>query len=369
MNQLEYYQNNTKDFSVKKHDKKDLYLIKYKHLGIDWSQPYALEARGIILDGDSNVVARPYKKFFNYKELLNRDDLPREIRLLSKWDRDKKYTVLEKLDGSLAIISQYEDEMIYASSGNMEGKYPHMFKMWFDKNLTPMQKRKLKKITKNHTLLFEYVSPKNRIVVPYKKEDMVLHGIINTKTGEEIFDKIVFDSIAEDIGVNTANRFAITYETIMRVKKQQSGEDLFEGFVVRFDDGKRIKIKLDEYVELHSDHTLSMGKVDSRAKIKHYINRLEEGTLDDLISILEERNDIHAMKVINKVISLNNEFYDLLEHAKGIVNETGFTNKIYAINVGDDKVLDKIVLNIEKEKTLEKIKTKFILDEMEDFSK
>ena len=251
MNQLEFYKSKPEDFSINKHRQKDLYIIKYKHPAVDWSNEWTRQARGIVLDGDSNVISRPYEKFFNYKELEWREDIDKNTKKLSEWDKGQ-YTVIEKLDGSLAIVSQYEDEILYTSSDSLQGKFPHMFKSWFDKNLTPRQKRNLKSLTKTYTLMFEYIGPNNRIVVPYKKTQMILHGVINTETGEELFDEAPFNKIAEDIGVGTANRMGqIELETLMRVKKQDFTDNLLEGFVIRFDSGKRLKIKMDYYVELH----------------------------------------------------------------------------------------------------------------------
>ena len=83
MNLLEHYRQYPQYFMINKHPEKDLYLVKYIHLGIDWSIEGALDARGLILDSSGNVVARPYKKFFNYKELEGREDLPEHIRQLS----------------------------------------------------------------------------------------------------------------------------------------------------------------------------------------------------------------------------------------------------------------------------------------------
>lgn len=367
MNQLDFYKSKPEDFNINKHRQKDLYIIKYKHPQVDWSNEWTRQARGIVLDGNSNVVSRPYEKFFNYKELEWRDDIDKETKKLSEWD-DSNYEVIEKLDGSLAVVSQYDDEILYTSSGNLQGKFPHMFKVWFDKNLTPRQKRNLKSLTKTYTLLFEYISPNNRIVVPYERTQMVLHGVINTRTGEELFDEAPFNKIAEDIGVDTANRMGhIELETLMRVKKLQDlTENLFEGFVIRFDNGKRLKIKTDQYVELHSEHTLWLGGVDTKKKTKLYIERIKDKTIDDLIAVMTEHRDKKAVEYINKVISKYNEFDRLIEESKEIVNEQNFSRKDYAINVGTDDWIDKLVLGHGNDKKVEDMRIKFILDELGD---
>lgn len=362
MNQLEFYESNPEDFFINKHKKKDLYIIRYKHPMVDWSNEWTRQARGIILDGDSNIVSRPYEKFFNYLELDWREDLDEDIKMLSKWEKEP-YTVIEKLDGSLAVVSQYKGELLYTSSGSLQGKFPHMFKEWFDKNLKPRQKRNLKSLTETYTLLFEYVGPNNRIVVPYKKNQMILHGVIHTQTGRELFDEAPFKKIADDIGVETANRMGqIELETLMRVKRQDFTDNLFEGFVVRFDSGKRLKIKTDHYVELHSDYTLGFGAVDTKNKTKLYIEKINNGTIDDLLAIVTERRDRSMSDYINKVISLHKEFNQLVKESKKIVKEEGFTKRDYAINVGSENWIDKLVLNNGKDDKIENMRTNFILE-------
>ncbi len=53
---------------VKERD--NLVLLKYNTLGADWTQSALYDCRGIILDRDDNwnVVAYPYRKFFNIGE-------------------------------------------------------------------------------------------------------------------------------------------------------------------------------------------------------------------------------------------------------------------------------------------------------------
>jgi len=359
--------NNEEDFIVKKHSAKDLYIVKYRHSGIDWSQPHALDARGIVLDGDSNVVARPYKKFFNYNELRHREDLPREIKRLSYWNSGD-YVVMEKLDGSLAVVSQYKGELLFSSSGNIEGEYPELFQSWFEKNLTKEQMSELKMLTGNHTLIFEYVSPETRIVVPYQEAQMILHGIIHTETGNEInlFDKpSVFRFFAESIGVDTPHVFNITLEQVLRIKEQDFGEDILEGFVVQFKSGKRLKIKTDEYVKRHFDYTIAFGRIDTKRKIELFIQKIEDGTIDDIIAILEEKRDLTSVKFINDLMAINTKFNKLVLKAKKVVEVKTFDKKEYVLTYGHSELFDKLVLNIQNEFAIERIKRDYIKDELE----
>lgn len=68
---------------------------------------YTLMARGLILDYDYNVVAMPFKKFFNYEEHKT-DDIP----------KNEKYEIYDKMDGSLGILFYYADEWHIATRGS-----------------------------------------------------------------------------------------------------------------------------------------------------------------------------------------------------------------------------------------------------------
>lgn len=367
LNQLEYYLSNKDDFTVKKHSEKDLYIIKYKHPQVDWSNEYTLQARGIVLDGEGNIVARPYPKFFNLGELRGRDDLDRKTRRLSEWNSDK-YEVLEKLDGSLVTVFSHEDELMFASSGNLEGEFPNKFKSWFDKNLIKAQKKYLLGLTENYTLMFEYISPDNRVVVPYNKTEMVLHGILDTKNvGGEITDSKVLEVVSNELGVSLANNFGrLEKESVLNLQKQDYSDNLFEGFVIRFENGKRIKIKTDTYVSVHGEHTIGMGRIDSKRMIEEYISRIDNDTIDDLIALMEQRGDSEVIKVINKVMDKSYAFRNMVKEAESITNDESFNKKEWVMQRGSEDWFSKVVLNINNRSKIDKIRVNFILEKFKE---
>lgn len=368
MNMLEYYKSKPKDFMVKKHSTKDLYIVKYLHSGIDWSQPYALDARGIVLDGSGNVISRPYRKFFNYMELANREDLSDEIKKMSAWEDNERFAVFDKLDGSLAVISQYDGELLYSSSGNIEGVYPDKFKNWIESNLWDSQIEKLEEFTKIFTLVFEYISPIDRIVLNYEEEQMVLHGVINTQTGEEILHVNVLEEIANVIGVELAEYYDyMTLEELEEIKKHSLGEDkLIEGFVILFNNGKRLKIKTQEYLDIHGKSTIGFGKIDSKAKVKIYIDMIENDEIDDFIALYQQREDEYTVKFLNDVYAIHRNFMAMVAEAERVNKEEGFSKRDWAINNGSDGHFNKLVLNIDKEHKIERIKDNYILEMVEE---
>jgi hypothetical protein len=54
-----------------------------------------LNCRGLILDTEGNVIAKPFPKFFNMEELSD-SEIPKEA-----------FEVFEKMDGSLGIFFHY----------------------------------------------------------------------------------------------------------------------------------------------------------------------------------------------------------------------------------------------------------------------
>jgi RNA ligase len=94
-----------------KHPEYDLWILNYspKVQSKKFWDDYTLSCRGLVIDAEGNIIARPFRKFKNMEE-----HLPEEI------DMSKKFEVFEKMDGSLIILFYYEPRMewIVASRGS-----------------------------------------------------------------------------------------------------------------------------------------------------------------------------------------------------------------------------------------------------------
>ncbi len=209
-----------------KHPNADLFIYNYSQkVQYDklWNE-VTMQTRGLILDSEMNIIAKPFRKFFNLEELQ-----PQEIPHLS-------FDVFEKLDGSLGILYWLNDTPYIATRGSFESeqakhatailhsKYQHTFD----------------KLDRNKTYLFEIIYPENRIVVDYGAlDDLILITIICHTTGDESIDDIGFPIVKRYDGIND----------LKGLKSLE--ENNKEGFVVRFKNGFRMKIKFEEYVKLH----------------------------------------------------------------------------------------------------------------------
>ena len=191
-----------------------------------------LQTRGLVTDGNGKVVAQPFKKFFNMEE--------------GKHTATPDFDVYDKMDGSLGILFNYEGEWVMATRGSFTSDQAV-------KGFEMLQKYDYQKLHKGYTYLFEIIYDDNRIVVKYPYEDLVLLGMINTETGYEV------DLYCEDVDVRLKN---LINNLGFKVVKKYDGvrdyselkgkvEQNSEGFVVRFSNGDRMKIKGEEYLRLH----------------------------------------------------------------------------------------------------------------------
>jgi RNA ligase len=187
-----------------------------------------MQCRGLILDEQSNIVARPFRKFFNYGEIPV-SEIP-----------DLPFTMTEKMDGSLVIITRYNGELIFATRGSFESdQVKYAKEIWFNKyhHLGPT-------ICHNYTYLFELIDPRNKVVVDYQEEaDLIaLEYTPNEKEDFRYFPALPFKAVKQHFG----------FDSIEDVIASLDGEwNNREGYVIRFENGYRLKIKSPEYLRLH----------------------------------------------------------------------------------------------------------------------
>jgi T4 RnlA family RNA ligase len=255
--------------NVQKHPTAALYIYNYSpkaqydRLWNEWT----LACRGLILDENHKVVARPFKKFFNLGEYENQP-IPNE-----------GFEVYEKMDGSLGIMYWLDNEPFIATRGSFVSEQSQKA----NQLLKTKYAASIKLLDQTKTYLFEIIYPENRIVLDYEQEEkLVLLAIIDTET-----DK---DCELENIGFEIVKKYDGLYD-LQQLKKLEMPNQ--EGFVVKFKDGYRLKVKFDEYVRIHRIVTQV-----SSYNIWEYLNAGQ-----DLLPILDKVPD---------------EFYDWVKatHAK-----------------------------------------------------
>src|SRR5260221_3774926 len=232
-----------KYISVQKHPTLDLYIYNYsQRTQFDrvWNNE-TLQCRGLIMDGNKNVVSRPFRKFFNLGELAVSQSRNLQKKILAG---TIDFTATEKVDGSLGMsYFDLDGKMYIATRGSFVSDQAKKDNEILGKIIS----KKLFQIWDDtYTYLWEIIYPSNRIVINYgDTENLVLLAMIKTKTGEELS--------YSDMVENYEKYFSIVprFDGITDFSKIEQKQNE-EGYVIHFHStGLRFKLKFDEYVRLH----------------------------------------------------------------------------------------------------------------------
>ena len=187
-----------------------------------------MSARGLILDpAAKRIVATPFGKFFNASE---RPDIPA-----------LPFEVFTKLDGSLIVLWHHGWKWNASTKGSFRSDQAKWAQAYIDG-------RDLSALTPGVTYLAEFVGPTNRIVVRYPEDGLSLLAAYDPY-GYEL-PSIRVSETARDLGwpVAASHPFASITDLIAHTKSLPATE---EGFVLRFENGLRLKVKGDEYLRIH----------------------------------------------------------------------------------------------------------------------
>jgi len=184
--------------------------------------------RGLVTwDETGEIVARPFKKFWNFEE--------------NKHTPTKNFEVFEKMDGSLIIVFTFWGMRIAASRGSFTSDQAIAAQKIID-NMN------LNSLNIGATYLFEYTSPANRIVVDYGSEEkLTLLGAIDNEDGfEAAYSTLEYNSKMMGCDLVKKCDGIKDYTSLKSMIKDDA-----EGFVVKFSNCDRMKVKGDEYFRLH----------------------------------------------------------------------------------------------------------------------
>lgn len=242
---------------VNKHPEFNLYILNYSTMcTIDkiWND-VTEKCRGLIVDDNGYVIARPFKKFFNYEEIEDKSIIP-----------NLPFEVYDKMDGSLGILYFYNNVPYIATKGSFTSEQAII-------GTKILRNKDHKSLDPNLTYLFEIITPDDPKVVDYQLvEDLFLLAVINTETGEEYNIE------------NFKNVFPVTkiYKNVSdwkNLREQIDGTNR-EGFVIKFSNNFRVKLKYAEYFNLHK---ILYGLNDNAI-----FNMLSNNQLDDLMALIHQ---------------------------------------------------------------------------------
>lgn len=213
-------------------DLDDLRVYSYTNRCKTWDD-ITLNSRGVIFNRKTGeVIAQPFPKFFNLNQ--RRDTQERNL----PWRNG--FRIFRKEDGWLGILYRYDGQYRIATRGSFKS----VGALWATEYLKQYD---LTGLSDEVTLLFELICPATHIVVDYgTREDLVLLAAYNRHTGEE-YSWEQLEECSREFGFTLVESYDQNWLGYCRGQiKTASGTEL-EGFVIRFNNGFRIKIKSEDY--------------------------------------------------------------------------------------------------------------------------
>ena len=228
-----------------------------------------------------------YRRFLMLKKFWNVGQVPEtQIDIISKKNIKSIY---DKLDGSCVHFIQLPNGRVVAKA-----------KSSFDHDSVNMARHEYQNnekirnlvdwsIGNNIQLIFELVSPQNKVVLNYSSTSLVLLRCRNQDTGEFIsFEDLGYDLSGVEIPVQ--EYFDNVHQMIELAKNKKNKE----GWIVEFEDGEISKVKTEEYFAMHQVLTVNINRED------FIIKMILEETIDDFVAQLREE-DVEMREKISEI--------------------------------------------------------------------
>lgn len=301
----------SKNVVRQQHPTLPLWIYKYTQSTVydkKWNEVNLL-CRGLVVDEYGNIVSNVMPKFFNDFE----STAPGMSGLIPP-RKDGVSRTTEKLDGSLITVSRWNEHLVVSSSGSFKSPQVFRARQIIEKNNYSFDEGK--------TYLFEVIYPENRIVLNYgDMERLVLITKRDTQTGaeENIDDETKFYKVP------------VVAKSIDELISEKARPDFInkEGYVVQYDNGSRLKIKYDKYMEIHKlisgvNEKYVWEVVKDNLDIMDLVNRMP----DNIQSFVKTYMIELKKKYVELDKECNAEYYKTIETLPA-----GFTRKDFAIMV------------------------------------
>jgi hypothetical protein len=227
-----------------------------------------LKCRGLIVDDDGVVVARPYEKSFNLGTSYRPETQPINLPV------DVEPEFYDKLDGSYGIYWEYKHlHVLYrgvATKGSFVSDQANFATLWYVLNHSEA------KWPLNHTPSFEIIVQEVQAhPVNYDVADdnqCILLGLINNETGEEL-DYSLVQYYGKLNGIKVVEKYDIDVRSAFEADRPNK-----EGYVVNYNFKEKPPLKL----KIKHPTFLKIQEVFHEASPKKILEALTDGDYEKL---------------------------------------------------------------------------------------
>ena len=209
-----------------------LFVLKYKrNVFYDnlWND-YLEECRGTIVDGDFNVVSRPFTKIYNYGVEARSPKLADDVRV----------SAYRKINGFMVAVTWHNDDLLISTTGSTDNDYVNMARSMIDLD----KYRHVCRTWHGTTFMFECVHPNDPHIVR-EEPGMYLLGYRETSWDSKIdLTPSLLRMLTVDFGSRSVELFNLTMGELVALAKKVK----HEGFVFYGPDGDSAKIKSPFYL-------------------------------------------------------------------------------------------------------------------------
>jgi len=327
-----------------------VHLIQPQHIGTQWRQDNK-HLRSVVVNYEGEVISAGFPKFTNWGENSDHFPVPTSLR---------NCTVVNKLDGSLLIVSKYKNQFILRTRGTVDasvlanGSELEIFKNIILKKISVDQME-----TWNYSLLFEWLSPLNVIVLRYSDEpDWQLIGAVN-HTDYSLFSQTEVDEYAKMFDLKRPEKFTFNdiSDMLQIVDKWQDREGVC---LYSKNDQTIHKIKASKYLLLHHlkselsniekvlDVWLEQGMPDYNTFYNYIFTTFDFELAEQVKGMISRIAD--GKKEVNKIVDGMNDFVNnrlrslstRKEQAQLVISSYGETNRAsFLFKLLDGKSLGK----------------------------
>jgi T4 RnlA family RNA ligase len=237
----------------------------------------SLYKRYLLLDKFFNLEQTPCSMYSVVKDYKIKNIYNKEDGSIASFVRLPNGKVLGRSKTSFQSDQAIEIQKIYEKDGQIK----QFVDFCMDEDIVP---------------IFEFVSPQNRIVVPYANTELILLRMRDNKTGEYLNISDYSDKL-DGISVAASDE-GKTLEDLISLKNVIEGK---EGWIIQFENGKMIKLKSQWYIDRHRLFTEDLNRENT------LISLIVDETIDDVLAQLEEptkKAEIEkTIEIVNKEIS------------------------------------------------------------------